>query len=86
MANPFTDHPNTVGETYLQHARFAAGFGFRMIVGGVACLAHAVFPFLCVRTGSKAIRGLHADLEASAARAASPATHGGARPVPAGQD
>ncbi len=59
MANPFTDHPHAVGESYGEHARFAAGVGFRMIGGGLACLVHAVLPFLFVTTGSRAIRGLH---------------------------
>ena len=33
MANPFTAHPTAVGETYLQHLRFALRFGVRMLTG-----------------------------------------------------
>jgi hypothetical protein len=36
----------------------ALRFGFRMIGGGLACLVHAVFPFLCERTGSETVREL----------------------------
>ena len=55
----FTEHPASVGENYWQHFRHASGFGGRMIVAGVACLLHAVFPFLFVKTGSKQINHLH---------------------------
>jgi hypothetical protein len=58
-ANPFTEHPASVGETYLVHLRAAAGFGFEMIVAGFACLVHALLPFLFVRTGSDCILRLH---------------------------
>ncbi len=59
MNNPFTTHPATVGETYLQHMGMAFGFSRRMFVASVACFIHGVFPFLCVRFGSKVIRGLN---------------------------
>lgn len=58
-ANPFTEHPAAAGETYLAHLRTAAGFGFEMIAGGIACLVHALLPFLFVRTGSDCICRLH---------------------------
>ena len=49
--NPFTAHPASVGETYLQHGRFAFAFGIRMFLGGLAAMVHAAFPFLFVTTG-----------------------------------
>lgn len=55
----FTDHPNSVGETYLEHMSMAFGFGSRMILSGLACLLHGIFPFLFVRTGSAAVGQLH---------------------------
>ena len=58
-ANPFTEHPTAAGETYWAHLRTAAGFGFEMIAGGIACLVHALLPFLFVRTGSDCICRLH---------------------------
>jgi len=58
----FTDHPGSVGETYGRHAAMAGGFGIRMIAGGLACLVHAVLPFLFERTGSRLIDGLHHDM------------------------
>jgi hypothetical protein len=55
----FTDHPATVNETYGQHFVAAAGFGFRMIWGGLVCLVHAVIPGAFCNTGSDMIRELH---------------------------
>ncbi|HEY1283357.1 MAG TPA: DUF6356 family protein [Steroidobacteraceae bacterium] len=55
----FTEHPDSVGETYLQHASTATCFGVRMLFGGVACLLHAIFPFAFRRTGSECIAELH---------------------------
>ncbi|MSP49809.1 MAG: hypothetical protein EXQ95_10860 [Alphaproteobacteria bacterium] len=64
MANPFTDHPRTVGETYLQHSRVAGSVGVRMIGAGFACLVHAALPFLFVTTGSHTILALAAKISA----------------------
>ncbi|MBS0379892.1 MAG: hypothetical protein JSS29_15535 [Proteobacteria bacterium] len=56
---PFTDHPASVGETYLEHCGMASYFGTRMIFAGFACLLHGLLPFLFVRTGSRAIAELN---------------------------
>lgn len=53
MPNPFTAHPASVGESYLQHMRFACRFGGRMLLGGIAAVVHSVFPFLFVTTASR---------------------------------
>lgn len=55
----FSKHPESVGETYGEHAAFAGQFGIRMVLCGLACMIHAVFPFLFVRTGTNCIRDLH---------------------------
>lgn len=57
--NPFTDHPATVGESYLQHMRVALGFGAAMLIGGLACILHALLPALFVTTGSQTIEALY---------------------------
>lgn len=53
-----TEHPASVGETYAEHLRTAAGFGTAMIIGGTACLVHGILPFLFTRTGSMTISRL----------------------------
>jgi hypothetical protein len=60
MNNPFTAHPASVGETYLEHLAFALAFGVRMTLGGVAAMVHAVFPFAFITTASRALDELNA--------------------------
>ncbi len=55
----FTEHPESVGETYFQHLLAAGTFGLRMVLGGLACLVHGLLPFLFERTGSNCITDLH---------------------------
>ena len=62
----FTRHPAAVGETYGEHLAFATGVGGRLMLAGVACLLHGVFPFLFERTGSRAISNLHARVTSGA--------------------
>ena len=47
----FRDHPESVGETYLEHLFQASYFGRRMVVVGFACLVHALIPCLFKTTG-----------------------------------
>lgn len=60
--NPLTRHLDEAGESYGEHFAVASGFGLKMIGGGLACLVHAVLPFLFERTGSNTVRGLNATL------------------------
>jgi hypothetical protein len=69
MRNAFTEHPASVGETYLEHGFFACRYGAKMVLGGCAALIHGIFPFLFETTGSRITRELNAALEASRARA-----------------
>ena len=69
MTNPFTAHPRSVGEGYLEHGAFACRYGAKMALGGLAAFIHGVFPFLFQTTGSRITRELNETLELSAARA-----------------
>lgn len=64
MQNPFTSHPATVSETYTEHLRFASATGFRMVLGGLACILHGLFPFVFTTVGSRTIRRLYDRLSA----------------------
>ena len=55
----FTEHPESVGETYWEHLAHASAFGVRMVFGGFACMLHGLLPFLFIKTGSKQIETLH---------------------------
>lgn len=57
-------HLDEVGETYGEHFAHAGGYGVTLLGAGLACLVHAVLPFLFERTGSDAIRALHAHMAA----------------------
>ena len=60
----FLRHPRDHGEGYGEHARFAAGVGGRMVLGGLACLVHAVVPCAFTTTGSRTVRELSERLAA----------------------
>ena len=55
----FSEHLDTVDETYFEHMGQAFGFGAKMIVAGIACLLHGLVPGWFVKTGSITITGLH---------------------------
>ncbi len=59
LLRAFSEHPASVGESYTEHMGHAACFGVRMIAAGVACLVHALLPFLFVHTGSRTIAELN---------------------------
>ena len=59
MLEFFLKHPRSVGETYVEHMEMAAGFGVAMIIGGLACLIHALIPACFETTGSRIISHLH---------------------------
>ena len=39
MIKWFTEHPATIGETYVSHLFKATAFGVRMLIAGIACVA-----------------------------------------------
>jgi Family of unknown function (DUF6356) len=59
LTRKFFEHPASVGETYVQHARHAMSFGWSMLKGSGACFIHAAFPWLHTTTGSRAVTRLH---------------------------
>jgi hypothetical protein len=64
IASLFSNHPASVGESYGEHAAFASQFGLRMVLCGLACMIHAVFPFLFVKTASTCVRDLQGKIAA----------------------
>lgn len=60
MLERFTDHPHSVGESYAEHAAAASGFGLTLMAAGLACLLHAVFPWVFEDFASRKVRALHA--------------------------
>jgi hypothetical protein len=59
LTHLFTEHPESVGETYWMHFRSALHFSALMLIGAIGCTIHAFLPFLCTQFGSSRIRYLH---------------------------
>ena len=65
----FTEHPASVGETYGEHFRVAAGFAGSLAIAAAAAAIHAVVPSRCAKTASSRIVTMHEQMT-SGARAA----------------
>lgn len=61
--NLFTKHPHSVGETYFTHLFFAFLMGLQLLLAGIACIIHSVFPFLFTTTGSDAAKKIISKVE-----------------------
>lgn len=59
LTSLFTEHPASVGETYVQHLGSATRFSLAMFGAGLCCLLHGLLPFLFVRTGSSTVTRLY---------------------------
>ncbi len=55
----FLNHPASVEETYLQHARFAGRFSLSLFGAAFAAAVHAVIPCLFEKTASRIVADLH---------------------------
>ena len=62
MINIFTEHPNSVGESYFKHMLFAIKVGLKLVLWGFAAIIHAVFPFVLKTFVSSNIKKLHDDI------------------------
>ena len=64
----FTEHPESVDETYFEHMAFAAGMSAKLIKAAWCCAVHAVMPWRHCTSGSTAIKEMH-DIVTAGARA-----------------
>ncbi len=62
ISDIFTRHPASVGQTWVQHCRFALSVSRTLTVAAVAAAVHAVVPALCETTASRAVDRLHAQI------------------------
>ena len=62
----FTEHPNSVDETYFEHMKVAAHFSKELFGAAMCCAIHAVFPWRHCTTGSSKVKELHAEMTAGA--------------------
>ncbi|HJL81692.1 MAG TPA: DUF6356 family protein [Gammaproteobacteria bacterium] len=59
----FTSHPQSVNETYTEHFKIASYYGWTMLISGIACLIHAVLPFLFLTTASSNLKTLNKQMK-----------------------
>jgi len=76
----FTEHPESVGETYGEHFRVASRFAGSLAIASIAAAIHAVIPSRCETTASKRIRAMHHEMT-SGARGHAAADRPAAEPV-----
>lgn len=58
MKELFTKHPKSVGETYWSHLIFASVCGIKLVLAGMACIIHAIFPFVFENTASNTTKDI----------------------------
>ena len=63
VGNPFTKHPNSVGETYFQHMKKAMGYGLRIQLIVLIIFIHSTFPFLFEHTAGEEIEKINKELQ-----------------------
>lgn len=56
----FLSHPESVDETYLEHAAFAGKFSLALFAAAFAALCHAILPFTFEKTASGIVARLYA--------------------------
>jgi hypothetical protein len=66
----FTEHPESVGESYWEHMRVALSFAGPLALAAGAALVHAFLPFLCKTTASGTIKRLYGRMTNRTPRAA----------------
>ena len=70
IAMPFFRHPETVGMTYVSHARFSLKLSFLLGKACVASLVHAVWPDVLETYTSSTVQEVTRRLEEAGSRAA----------------
>lgn len=55
-------HLKEVNETYFEHMQFAQKCGWRMVLAGLACVAHSIIPSIFVSTASGTMKKLDQEI------------------------
>lgn len=55
----FLEHPQSVDETYAEHAVFATRFSMALFGAAFAALIHAILPFAFEKTASRKVAELY---------------------------
>jgi hypothetical protein len=72
MFRAFNEHPESVGETYLEHMDSAWGFAGTLLIAAACCFLHGLLPFAFQKSGSRRIVALHQRMITNRHRHATP--------------
>jgi hypothetical protein len=70
--NIFTDHPRSLGMTWVSHGTGAVRIGAELIGAGAACIIHAIVPAWFTETAGRTVVRLHGVMQKRKAGAADP--------------
>jgi len=62
LMNFFTEHPESVGETYFEHFFVAIRFSCKLFLSSIAALIHAFIPALFKKTASTQIKKMYGQM------------------------
>ncbi len=68
----FTDHPRTLGMSYVGHGLGAAKIAFVLLGAGVACLIHSIVPGWFTQTAGKTVTDIYGEMQRRKAGAQNP--------------
>ena len=63
MKNIFTEHPRSVGESYLQHTFSALRYALTFLLLFFIAFIHAILPFLFIKTASDIVLEMSKHME-----------------------
>ncbi|MCU0886143.1 MAG: DUF6356 family protein [Beijerinckiaceae bacterium] len=69
MPNPFTRHPEALGESFGQHFIHAMSYSMRLFGAAGAAFVHALLPFLFEKTASNTIKAMYGEMTSRGATA-----------------
>lgn len=55
----FTEHPNSVNETYTEHLQMSGSFAIWLFAAAFCAVVHAILPFMFEKTASGIINKLY---------------------------
>jgi len=59
----FLEHPRSIGMSWAEHGKGAVAIGMKMMLGGLICVIHAIFPGLFKDKASRMICEMYAEIQ-----------------------
>ena len=63
MQDLFLEHPKNVCLSYFQHFKLSMGFSLKFGIGSLKAFAHAIFPFMFIKSTSDIINDIENQLK-----------------------